>query len=264
MKKRSPALAIIIILLGLFFSISAFRDIFGVRQAALSIFFPFQYAATAVVNSVLAVPTSIGNLTRLNADNNRLKEEVNQLKLKQLGFDKLEQENASLRQALRFQNTSPYRYNLVAAQIIGRAPAPWFSIVEINKGVSAGIKKGEAVVAPGGVVGRIIEVGQLSAKVALLTDPTSSVAAACYESGDFGVVVGRSSDKLNMKYVGALGKLKNGDRIVTSSVSKVFPPGILIGRVSQAAKREHDLFYQIEIAPAIDFAKLSEVFVVVK
>jgi len=263
-KKKSPALAIIIILLGLFFSISAFRDIFGVRQAALSIFFPFQYAATAVVNSVLDVPTSIGNLTRLNADNNRLKEEVKQLKLKQLGFDKLEQENKTLRQALRFQNLSPYRYKLTAAQIIGRAPAPWFSIVEINKGLSAGIKKGQAVVAPSGVVGRIIEVGQLTAKVALLTDPTSSVAAACYESGDFGVVVGRSNNKLNMKYVGSLGRIKEGSKIVTSSISKVFPPGILIGKVTRATKREHDLFFQIEVEPAIDFAKLSEVFVVVK
>lgn len=263
-EKDSHALAIILILVTLFFSISAFRGLFGVRQALLNVVYPFQYATNAIWNGVLAVPTSVVNLTRLNSENSQLKGAIKELKLKQLGFDQLQKENDNLRQALKFRRSSPYRYKLVAAQVIGRSPAPWFSIAQLDQGSGAGIKKGMPVVTVDGVVGRVIEVSKLTSKVALLIDPASSVAAQDFESGDFGVVVGRSSAKLAMKYVGVGGRIKVGDRVVTSTISRVYPPGIIIGKVTKAAKREHDLFYQIEIAPAVDLSKLSEVFVVIK
>ena len=96
----------------------------------------------------------------------------------------------------------------------------------------------------------------------LITDVESSVAAVDARSRDFGLVKGGSLDRLSMKYVDAGGDIRKGDRIVTSNVSTVFPAGIPIGEVSLASKKEHDLFYHVEIKPIVDFSKIEEVFII--
>jgi rod shape-determining protein MreC len=113
-----------------------------------------------------------------------------------------------------------------------------------------------------GLVGRVIEVSRHSSKVMLITDAESSVAAVDSRSRDFGVVKGVPAGRLSMKHVDARGDVKVGDIIVTSNISTVFPPGLPIGEVTRASRKEHDLFYHIEIEPAVDFSKIEEVFLV--
>ena len=96
----------------------------------------------------------------------------------------------------------------------------------------------------------------------MIIDGESSVAAASSRSRDYGVVAGSPSGRLSMKYVSAVGDVQQGDVIVTSTISSVFPQGIPIGEVVLASKREHDLFYHVEVKPAVDFSRLEKVFVV--
>ena len=114
-----------------------------------------------------------------------------------------------------------------------------------------------------GLVGRVIEVSLFSSKVLLITSADSSIAATDFRNRDSGVVVGGRPDILIMKYVGVEGDIKVGDEILTSHISTIFPSGIPVGRVFKATKKEHDLFYHIEIKPAVDFSKLEEVFIVI-
>lgn len=76
------------------------------------------------------------------------------------------------------------------------------------------------------------------------------------------MVEGHSPDTLDLKYISAGGDVKEGDSIVVSSISSILPPGIPIGAVTRATKREADLFYEIKIRPAVDFSRLEEVFLV--
>ena len=112
-----------------------------------------------------------------------------------------------------------------------------------------------------GLVGRIVEVSAFSSKAMLITDPGSSVAAEVSRSRDYGIVQGGVGNKLIMKYVAAGGEVRAGDRIVTSQISTVYPPGIPVGEVIKASKKEQDLFYHIEIRPAVDFSKIEEVYI---
>lgn len=171
-------------------------------------------------------------------------------------------ENKRLKSVLGFRDRNRYGMRLLPAQVIGKGSSPWFSILETNRGASSGIKVDMPVVVEEGLVGRVAEVSQFSSKVLLITDATSSVAAADQRSRDFGVVEGRSSDALFMKYVPASGDISEGDKIVTSPISSVFPAGIPIGIVSRAEKKEHDLFYRIEVKPFVKFSQLEEVFLV--
>jgi len=192
-----------------------------------------------------------------------LLKENKELKTKQLVFNELKEENARLRQAAGFRTFNPYSLKLIPAQLVSRSSSAWFSLAQINKGSRSGIKKDMVIISELGLVGRVIEVSLFSSKVLLITSVDSSIAAADFRNRDSGVVAGGRPDRLIMKYVGAEGNIKVGDEIITSHISTIFPPGIPIGRVSKATKKEHDLFYHIEIKPVVDFSKLEEVFIVI-
>lgn len=261
-ERRSYALALFIILLAVFISFSSLSNLFGIRSILISALYPFQFIAVSLWKGVLDTPTFIINLQNLARQNAQLENELNRLKAKLTLWEELISENERLRDALAFKQKNRYGFKLLAAQVIGRSPSPWFSILEIDQGSRAGVKKDMPVIVKEGLVGRIIEVSEFSSKVMLLKDAESSVAAADARSRDFGVVEGRGGDKLFMKYVSAGGDVKLGDKIVTSKISSIFPSGIPIGTVIQATKREHDLFYHIEIEPAVTFSKIEEVFIV--
>lgn len=261
-KKKPYVLAIVILLLAAFISFSALQGLFGVRSALSALIYPFQYAGLVVWKGVTGIPVSLANLRNLARENAKLKDELRDLKPRLLLLEGLRGENERLRAALALRQEKSRRLRLQAAQVIGRSPTPWFSILEIDQGGQDGIKPDLPVITEAGLAGRVIEVSRFSSKVMLLTDPESSVAAANEGRRDFGVVEGSYSNRLLMKYVGVGGEIKIGDKIVTSRLSTVFPPGILIGEVSHVSKGEHDLFYHIEIKPAVDFSKIEEVFII--
>jgi rod shape-determining protein MreC len=261
-KRKSITLPVAIIVLAIFLSFSSLWNLFGVRSLFSAIIYPFQYVTVSVWKGIVGTPGAIINITSLSNENSKIKATNDLLRAKGLSMRALVEENERLRKDLGFKNASRYRYRLLPAQVTGKAPTPWFSILQINRGSNEGVKKNKAVVVKEGLIGRVIEVNPFSSKVMLITDVESSVAATDSRSRDFGIVKGVSRNRLAMRYVSAGKDIRIGDKIVTSQISTVFPPGIPIGIISQAAKREHDLFYYIEIKPAVDFSKIEEVFVI--
>lgn len=261
-KRKSYFLPILIILLAVFISFSTFRGLFGVRSLLQAAIYPFQSVAVSLWKGVVNMPASFAGYKKVTNQNTELKEELMSLEPRLALLEELQRENTRLRTALLYKQKNPYRFKLLPAQVIGRSPDPWFSILEINQGSRAGIRRDMPVMVKEGLVGRIVEVSKYSSKVMLITDAESSVAAVDSRSRDFGVVKGGSLNKLFMKHVDASGDIEVGDSIVTSNISTIFPPGIPIGNVSQASKKEHDLFYHIEIKPAVDFRKIEEVFII--
>jgi len=261
-KKRTYTLSAVIILLALLISLSAYRDIFGVRSILISAIYPFQFAVSSLWKGAVSTPSSILNLRNLAKENAELKGKLN-LALSKLALqDELTAENERLRQALGFKYSNRYGFSLLPAQVIGKGASPWYSIIEINRGATSKVQVGVPAIVKEGLVGKVIEVSNFSSKVLLITDPDSGVAAVDQRSRDFGLIEGHSPEVLLMKYVSSAGDIKEEDKIVTSSISSIFPAGIPIGTVVRATKKEHDLFYQIEVKPSVNFSRLEEVFLV--
>lgn len=261
-KRKSYFLPILIVLLAVFISFTSFRDLFGVRSLLQAVIYPFQSVAFSLWRGVVNMPASFAAYRKISNQNAELKGKLKNLQPKLSLLKELLRENTRLRAALFYKQKNPYRFRLLHAQVIGKSPNPWFSILEINHGSQGGVRRDMSVMVKDGLVGRIVEVSKFSSKVMPITDAQSSVAAVDGRSRDFGVVKGGYSNKLFMKHVDAGGDIKVGDVIVTSNISTIFPPGIPIGKVSQASKKEHDLFYHIEIKPAVDFRKIEEVFII--
>jgi len=260
-KKRSYLLAIIIILAAIFVSYSAFLNIIQLRSIMGTVAYPFEAVTTVVWKSTVGLPAFIVNLKDMLSENAKLRENLEETDTKLIILDQLAEENDRLKEALAFKR-SQYRFSLCAAGVLGRVPTAWYSILSINKGSKDGIRLGMPVINQQGLIGKIIETSNFSSKVLLLIDRESAVVAADARSRVEGVVEGSGTEKLFMKYVGAEGEIKEGDLIVSSSLSSAFPAGLPIGTVSRAFKREHDIFYHVEIKPAVEFLSIETLFVI--
>ncbi len=260
-KKKSYALPAVLIVLALAASFAIPHKLALVRSAVSLAFYPFQSATAAVWRGTVSLPGNLIDLRDLARHNAELKAKLDALEPQINQLKELKSENDRLREALGLQAQSRYGARLLPAKVIGRGAASWCSLIEIDRGSGSGVRVNLPVVVRAGLVGKVIEVSRFSAKVLLLTDPRFSAAAADQRSRDYGVAEGYAPFKLRLKYVRAGGDVAVGDPIVTSTISTLFPAGIPVGTVSRAAKKETDLFYEIEITPAADLSKLEEVFV---
>ncbi len=234
------------------------------RNILLSAVYPFQYVLNKGASWTVGSFKTLINLRRLAKENSSLKEKLSELMAKEKIYEAMDDENAKLRESLRFVKKAIHGPQMLGASIIGRSPSNWFEVIEINRGKRDGVKEDMAVINKDGIVGRTIEVAPRTSKVLLITDPGSSIGGQNKASRDLGIVVGGAMEKLRMNYVVPAAKIAEGDIIVTSGVGKVFPKGIPIGRVTRVGMRDYDIFKQVEIEPMVDFSKLELVFVILK
>jgi rod shape-determining protein MreC len=149
----------------------------------------------------------------------------------------------------------------VAAEIIGAAATPDFRTLTIDRGTRDGVRADMSVIAPAGVVGRLVVPSLRSAKVQLLVDRNAAAGAIIERTRAQGVVVGGGDDRLRLEYVSEVFDVVAGDVVVTSGIDGIYPKGFIIGSI-EAVERQGGSYKRITIKPAVDFTSLEEVLVV--
>ena len=149
----------------------------------------------------------------------------------------------------------------VAAEIIGAAATPDFRTLTIDKGTRDGVRADMSVIAPAGIVGRLVVPSVRSAKVQLLIDRNAAAGAIIERTRAQGVVVGGGDDRLRMEYVSEVFDIVVGDVVMTSGIDGIYPKGFVIGSV-ESIDRSGGAYKRITIKPAVDFSSLEEVLVV--
>lgn len=151
----------------------------------------------------------------------------------------------------------------LAAEVIAGYANPGMLTVTINKGTSEGVAENMAVIAPSGVVGRVIgPVASHAARVQLIIDHNAAAGAVTERTRAGGMVVGQDGDPpLRMDLVSNLSDVQPGDLVVTSGAEGIYPKGFNIGRVETSA-RGPQLYREITVRPLADFRSLEEVLVV--
>ena len=110
--------------------------------------------------------------------------------------------------------------------MIAAAPTPDFRTVTIGKGRSSGLRPDMAVLAPAGVVGRVIVPSARTAKVQLLVDRNAAAGALVERSRAQGVVTGAGNDQLRLEYLSGSADVQVGDKLVTSGIDGDLSEGI--------------------------------------
>jgi len=148
-----------------------------------------------------------------------------------------------------------------AAEIVGGTAVPGFRTITIDKGTRDGLRTDMAVVAPAGIVGRVVMPTARAAKVQLLIDRSAAAAALVERTRAQGVVVGDGEGRLLMEYVSEVADIVVGDMIVSAGIEGIYPKGFVIGRVD-AVEKNGPAYRRITVRPAVDFSALEEVLVV--
>lgn len=201
-------------------------------------------------------------LVNLHEENQSLRRTLDRLTGRLGELREAETANARLRSLLNFKDQADYP--IVGARVVSWSPNAWFKTLTLDRGSSDGIINGMPVVTDVGVVGRIVGVAPHYSKVLLIIDYNSSVDAMVQRSRVRGVFSGRSERLCSLKYVLKNDDIVGGDLLVTSGMDGVFPKGLTLGTVSRARKIGHDIFQEVEVVPAVDFAHLEEVLVLLK
>lgn len=231
---------------------------------------PLQSAVAAGVRGVKGLWFSYVDLRGVRAENGRLQERLREVETRMQERQRDAEESARLRDLLELRQVLPH--DTLVAQVVVREALPWFRSLMIDKGTRQGVALNAAVISPTGVVGRVIRVGPQAAQVQLLLDQQSGVGARIERSRVTGVVSGQvsrqaaastqsSSGDLLMKFVPMLADVVEGDVVVTSGLDRVFPPGLVVGRV-RAVVRGSGLFKDVRVTASADFDRLEEVLVV--
>ena len=157
------------------------------------------------------------------------------------------------------------QYEKVAARVIAKDSENWFQVFRIDKGSQDGIRVDQNVMANGGLVGIVTDVGLNYATVRSIIDDESRVSAMCLQSSNTCVVAGDltlyQQGRLRITDMQKDATIQDGDRIVTSNISSKFMPGILVGYAVDIQDDEKKLMKTGYLIPAADFDDLTEVLV---
>jgi len=226
----------------------------------LEVMQPFQRGLNAVVTELGNIKERYIALNDLWLENQSLQERVLELEGKVNEFQEAEATNLRLRKLLDLRNQAFARS--ISATVIGNSASTWFQSLTINKGTKQGIRKGMAVISPGGIVGQIWSVAPNSSKVLLVTDHNSGVDVIAQRTRARGIVSGSLDRGPVMEYVTRNENIRKGDRLITSGLDNIFPKGQLVGTVGKVQENSYGLFQDVSVRLAVDPERIEEVLVV--
>ena len=170
----------------------------------------------------------------------------------------LQEDNNRLRRALSLKESNSDQR--ISAAVISRSSRNWWKQLEINKGSTDGVLKGQAVIGPGGLVGLIDSVTPLTARVRLLTDPGHEVGAWIDRINRHGVLTGMGTNRPKLIFLNKNSLAEIGDVVTTSPASTLLPPNLIIGIVqfvSEKALPSPYAIVQLTASPeAIDWIQI--------
>lgn len=273
MKKKHPFLyvvlrrAIVVVLL-LLMILTAYHQSTGqlISPEGLfsSIITPVQGIVSKVSHEFSEYLYRVKLRSNIEYEYNLLKAQNDELILRSMLYEELEEENTQLR-ALLGEFEARASMNPVLARVIASESGNYFSTFTINKGRNDGIDDQMAVITSQGLIGYVYEVFDTTSKVITIVDDQASLAALIESSRDQGAVkgtLGSTGEPLcRMYYLSADSVPRPGDRVITSGVGVSFPKGLLIGYVRESTRAIEDNKHYIVVEPAADFEHIENVLV---
>lgn len=229
------------------------------RQVVLFSVSPFIKVTAALVQGTRNIWRDYVDLRHLREENKHLQGEVAVL---QRRIDQLEEQSLETQrlQRLLAMRESP-QAGFLTARVVGKDATNWFKTILLDRGSQEGVRRNQPVLAPDGLVGRVVEVTPTSAKVQLLTDPVSAVGGLVQRTRVTGIVSGNLGAGARVRYLPLLADVVVGDEVVTSGMGGVFPKGIPVGRITAVERRSGALFQEASLQPLADLGRLEEVMI---
>ncbi len=231
---------------------AAVRDFFG------EITTPIASALDWVRRGVAGTPQGIAQHFNVLDENARLKKQLADNETLVGRARTLNQENHRLRAMLQLRDVTPEA--VVAARLVNSSASSTRRYATLNAGSWQGVKPGQPVREPNGLIGQVTDTGANNARVLLIVDPESVVPVRRTSDGMPAIAAGRGDGLLDIRSAGLANQpFQPGDTFVTSGTGGIFPPNIPVARVIRPA---HDgAVAQPAADPdSLDFALVQQVF----
>lgn len=261
-KKLLGALITVFCILAALFTVDRVRPTFLEENFGF-VMMPLHSFATNAADWVADKANYFKDINRLKEENRDLKEQLllQSAKLSQMEYIKAENERLS---SLLQMDNKYADFPTVGAKVIAKDPGNWYNTFVIDKGSDDGLAKDMAVLSGDGLVGRIKECGRNYSKVIAIIDDSNAITGQNIRTEDIGYITGDLSNKgkCKMEYIDFDAEIIEGDEIVTSNLSSMFPPGLKIGYVKSVSADNNGVTKYAKIEPAADFQHMENVLVI--
>ena len=150
----------------------------------------------------------------------------------------------------------------IPARAIGFPPENESLTITIDRGARTGVHKDEGVLASGGVVGVVQNVGPFSSEVVLVTDYTSRIPVVIARGRWWGIARGNLTS-IRVEYISQDASLRIGDVIVTGE-ARSFHSGDIVGTITGIERNDSSLYQTAIVKPAVNLSALDNLVVVSK
>jgi len=199
-------------------------------------------------------------LIGVRRQNAELERQLEEYKQREVHFQEAEQALTRLETLLDLKRQ--VALPVIGARVIAYDPTLWSRSAIINQGKVQGVKEGLPVLAPQGIVGRIVAVYPEYSKVMLIVDRKSGADAMIQRTRIRGILKGKGGNRCSLEFVPKSADVKVGDLVLASGLVGLYPKGLVFGKVTEANKKNPGVFQEIEVTPNVDLSTLEEVLVV--
>ena len=147
----------------------------------------------------------------------------------------LEQDNARLRELLALDQQSSGDW--IQAAVISRTASGWWQQLILGRGSVEGVAKDDAVIGPGGLIGRVQSVTPATSRVRLLTAPGSRIGVWLPRTQQHGLLVGLGTARPQLQFLDKDIQVRPGDLVSTSPASTLLPPNLPVAVVQSLNAR---------------------------
>ena len=206
------------------------RGFAAIKGAAMDVTTPISSAGRSVLRGVTDFGTGIGDYFRAGSQNAELRERLQAAEAQAVQAEAQRVDNQRLRHMLQLREATTDQ--VAVGRIVSSSfDSPRrFAILAV--GASSGVRVGQPVRAPEGLIGRILLAGSNSAQVLLIVDPSSTVPVRLVRDGTPAMAVGRGDGTLELRTLEVgVNPFRRGDMLATSGVGGIYPPGIPVAQV---------------------------------
>ncbi len=226
----------------------------GIREVTTPLSSAFDWVRRSVGN----VPAAIGDYFFVMGENEQLRAEVRTTRPVLVHAQSINRENARLRALLRVQDV-PVQ-GVVTARLVNSSASSTRRFATLNAGSRHGVRVGQPVRGPEGLIGRTVEVSPNTARVLLVSDTESIVPVRRAKDGLPALAIGRGDGLIDIRSANVANiPLNSGDLFVTSGTGGLYPPNVPVARVMRNAD-DSSLASPIASPDAFDFALVQNAF----
>jgi rod shape-determining protein MreC len=268
-RYRDAAIVIILLAVPFFFlraNMKSPEKLNALDRAIMRVSAPIEYGASSLARGISNYWGDYVYLTDVKADNERLKYDNARLRENVHHLEREQVDNQNLRRLLELRETTPGAS--ISAQVVAKdMHQPFFRVTQVvlDRG-SRDVRANMPVVAPDGVVGKVLRVAGDSVYVQLTVDASFGIDVEDERTHARGFVRGTGDParyECKVEMVDSRDEVDVGDLLVTSGKGKWFPGGLPVARVTKVTKRELGRDQEVEASPTVNFSRLDEVLILV-